>query len=182
MSGKRVLRQRELVQDTNYPGKRVKRAITISCERQNGFDLLDTAGRKAKKNSANSAMRLENRNALGKSGNLFLYIKLNNITNYIHVYICDILEAQMNHCSKDTLDMILKENTRLTKANGKLAEEIIEKDHKVIELLQKKIDDQANIHDLTRKVQQKNDEIQQLKNELAAFKHAQFNGNLIDLN
>lgn len=94
----------------------------------------------------------------------------------------NILGTEVNDCSKETLDMIAKENTRLTKENGRLAEVIIDKDHQVIELLQKKIEDQANLHDLTRKIQQNNDEIKQLKNELTEIKQVQFTGNLIDLN
>lgn len=77
--------------------------------------------------------------------------------------------------------MIVKENTRLTKENGKLAEIIIGKDRQVIEVLQKQIENEANIFDLTRKIQQRTDEIKQLKDELAKIKEGPFNGNLIDL-
>lgn len=37
MSDKRVLRSRQLVPDVNHPGKRCRRAITISCEAREIF-------------------------------------------------------------------------------------------------------------------------------------------------
>lgn len=72
MSDKRNLRQRQLVPDTNYPGKRVKRAITISCERQNSFEELETSARKAKTIPTRSRSRNQN------SGTNGVYFVLNH--------------------------------------------------------------------------------------------------------
>lgn len=68
MSDKRTLRQRQLVADINYPGKRVRRAITISCERQDSFEEFQTSARKAK---TTPTMRSKNQSS-GKNGAYFL--------------------------------------------------------------------------------------------------------------
>lgn len=47
MSSGRNLRSRQLVADSNYPGKRVKRAITISGDRPD--EQLVNSGQKVKK-------------------------------------------------------------------------------------------------------------------------------------
>lgn len=52
MSSKRELRPRQLVPDSNNPGKRSRRAITISCERPILEAPLNLATTSAKKQSA----------------------------------------------------------------------------------------------------------------------------------
>lgn len=62
---------------------------------------------------------------------------------FVTIFILDINAG----CSKETFDMVVQENTRLTRENGRLADSLLDKDKQIIDLLEKKIGDQANLNE-----------------------------------